>query len=87
MCIICAYSQVGVSLVYFYFAFKIGSLRQVYGVGTEVANSKSEGSFLIPGGRQRQTLSPLLNPAGQPGLFLSKNLLTPENTERAEATE
>ena len=31
-----------------------------------------EGSFLIPGGRQRQTLSPLLNPAGYPGLILLK---------------
>ena len=57
-------------------------------VGTGVANTQGEGSFLIPGGRQRQTLSPLLNPAGQPGLFLSFNLfktfLTAENAERAE---
>jgi hypothetical protein len=49
-------------------------LRNIFYVGTQVAIYNIEGSFLIPGGRQRQTLSPLLNPAGYPGLFLSKGL-------------
>jgi hypothetical protein len=48
----------------------------IFKVGTRVAILQAEGSFLIPGGRQRQTLSPLLNPAGYPGLFLSKELPT-----------
>jgi hypothetical protein len=47
-------------------------LRNIFYVGTQVAIYQSEGSFLIPGGRQRQTLSPLLNPAGYPGLILLK---------------
>ena len=44
----------------------------LYKDGTEVADTKSEGSFLIPGRRQRQTLSPLLNPAGNRDFFCPK---------------
>lgn len=51
-------------MVLFDLVFKIKGLSLILKVGTEVANTTNEGSFLIPGGRQRQTLSPLLNPAG-----------------------
>ena len=49
--------------------FRNKELPLLYRVGTVVANKGSEGSFLIPGRRQRQTLSPLLNPAGNLDFF------------------
>jgi len=60
--------------------FKIKGLSLILKVGTEVANTNNEGSFLIPGGRQRQTLSPLLNPAGNRDFFFKKLRIQKKNS-------
>ncbi|MDT8396342.1 MAG: hypothetical protein RRA32_07860, partial [bacterium] len=45
---------------FFNLPIKFNVLASNFIVGIQLAKYASEGSFLIPGGRQRQTLSPLL---------------------------